>query len=235
MNKLKYLSRMNLFQGISTVELERIGTDIPIAPIAKGKLVASSHGSQGVMYLVKSGAVRLYTLTEGGKEFTVDVLTDGDMFGDTGSFTMESGIFAVTLEDSIICKWDYERFTQVILVKPELAIKYIEMISVRLREVEELLEHMAYSTVKQRLLFLLYKLSLKFGVDLGIEDSEGEAGWVKLDVDVTQQELASMAGSIRETVTELLSQFAAEGIIRKTGYRKPMWIQTERLLESLKN
>jgi CRP-like cAMP-binding protein len=225
---------MNIFQGFSMVELERIGDDIPVAPVGKGKLVASPHDSQGTMYLVKSGAVRLYTLTEGGKEFTVDVLTDGDMFGDTGSFTMESGTFAVALEESIICKWDYERFTEIIREKPELAIKYIEMISVRLREVEELLEYMAYSNVKQRLLFLLYKLSLKFGVNPGIEDSEGEAGWVKLDVDVTHQELASMAGSIRETVTEMLSQFAAEGIIRKTGYRKPMWIQTERLLESLK-
>ncbi|HZG17683.1 MAG TPA: Crp/Fnr family transcriptional regulator [Candidatus Bathyarchaeia archaeon] len=236
MNKLKYLSRVELFRELSVEALEAMKEDIPVEPVAKGTIITSPHSSQRMIYLVKAGSVRLYTLTEEGKEFTIDVLAPGHMFGDMGLYTAEANLFAVTLENSLVCKIDQERLQQIIRENPDLGIRYIEILSARLREVEELLEHMAFSSLRKRLLFLLQKLIEKFGTDSGENDEwRGEPGWYRLDVELTHQELASMTGSIRETVTEMMNRFAAEGILEKTGYRKPIWIHKERLKTALKD
>ncbi|MED2004586.1 helix-turn-helix domain-containing protein [Brevibacillus laterosporus] len=93
---------------------------------------------------------------------------------------------------------------------------------------------MAYGSVRKRLLFLLHKLSDKFGVKISMEESlYHEEGWIQLDIAVTHQELATMMGSIRETVTGLLQDFTAEGIIRKEGHRKPFQIHYSRLKQAL--
>ncbi len=104
----------------------------------------------------------------------------------------------------------------------KIALHFIEIISTRLKEVEEMMEHMAYGSVRKRLLFLLHKLSEKFGSGTTQE-------WIELEVKLTHQELASMMGSIRETVSEQLTQLAAEGIVSKEGLRKPLRVHPERL------
>ncbi|MCM3341183.1 hypothetical protein M3650_21745 [Paenibacillus sp. MER TA 81-3] len=91
-----------------------------------------------------------------------------------------------------------------------------------------MLELMAYGSAKKRLLYLLYKLSLKFGAPQSAVEGQ-DTQWVCLEVKLTHQELAS----IRKTVTELLSDFAAEGIVNKEGLRKSLWVHTERLKEAL--
>ncbi|WP_134684987.1 Crp/Fnr family transcriptional regulator [Brevibacillus migulae] len=236
MNKLKYLSRVELFRELSVEALENMKDDIPIEPIAKGTVITAPHRSQRMIYLVKAGVVRLYTITEEGKEFTIDVLSAGHLFGDMGLYEAEANLFAVTLENSVVCKIDAERLKQIMRENPDLGIRYIEILSARLREVEELLEHMAFSSLRKRLLFLLQKLTEKFGSASEETDGfKGEPGWYRLDVEVTHQELASMTGSIRETVTEMMNRFAAEGILKKTGYRKPIWIQKERLKTALED
>jgi CRP-like cAMP-binding protein len=233
-NKLKYLSRVDLFRVLGREELEDVSEEVPITPITKGTLLTSPHHSQGFVFLIKSGSVRLYTLTSEGKEFTLDVLTTGHMFGDMGFSTDQPNTYAITLEDSIICKMSREQLKQLLSENPELGIKYIEILSARLNEVEELLEHMAYSSLRKRLLFLLQKLLEKFGADSHQSvEWRGEPGWYRLEVELTHQELASMTGSIRETVTEMISRFSAEGIVAKTGHRKPIWIHKDRLRNAL--
>ena len=57
---------------------------------------------------------------------------------------------------------------------------------------EELLEYMAYGSVRERLLLLLHKLASKFS-----PGSEAAQDWMPLEIELTHQELATMTGSIR--------------------------------------
>jgi len=235
MERVKFLSRIDLFQGMNTEELERIEPVTPIHLYKKGTIVVSPHSEQKALYLVKSGKVRLYKLTDGGRELTIDILGVGNIFGEVGSFTTGTqNIYAVTLEESHICTIDHVKFKRIIREKPDLALRFIEMVSVRLKEVEELLEHMAYASVRKRLLFLLYKLSEKFQADLPLLEGDApEREWTRLDVELTHQELASLTGSTRETITEILNALAAEGILKKGRLRKPLEIRIDRLKAEL--
>lgn len=113
-------------------------------------------------------------------------------------------------------------------MRPELALRFIEIIYARLKVVEELLERMAYGSVRQRLLYLLCKLSEKFKRDIPVQEEDADSSWVQLEVDLTHQELARMAGSLRETVTVMMNELAAEGIVHKEGPRKRLWIHADR-------
>ncbi|MFE5321245.1 Crp/Fnr family transcriptional regulator [Paenibacillus sp. NPDC056579] len=232
MDKLKYLSRIHLFRHLDREELSRLEPVTPMQRIPKGTLIAAPHEENKLLFLIKSGTVRLYRVTESGKELTVDLLGAGHLFGEIGSFTTGSGgFYAETAEDSVICTIGKGQFEQLITERPQLALTFIEIVSSRLKEVEELLEQMAYGSVKRRLLFLLQKLSDKFGSEPGT--GEEEHGWVELNVTLTQQELATMTGSIRETVADLLNGLASEGIVKKAGQRKPLRIHAERLSAAL--
>lgn len=237
LDKVKYLSRINLFQQLNEAELLQLEPATPIHPVKKGTIVASPHGDRQLLFLIKSGTVRLYKISAGGKELTVDLLGAGHLFGEVGSFaTGSKNMYAQTLTDAVICTIDKAQFEQLMTEKPRLALKFIEIVATRLKEVEEMLEHMAYGSVRKRLLFLLSKLSEKFGAGVpaaeGYHD-EGEGEWIQLEVKLTHQELASMMGSIRETVTEQLSELASEGIVDKKGLRSRIRIHPGRLKHAL--
>ncbi|UFJ39547.1 Crp/Fnr family transcriptional regulator [Brevibacillus humidisoli] len=237
MDKIKYLSRINLFKDLDLEQLESLAPVTPANTVTRKTIVASPHMPQKRLFFVKSGMVRLYRISKGGKELTVDILGDGHLFGEVGSFTTGSeNLYAETIVDSIICTIDKNQFETIITAKPELGLRLIELVSLRLKEIEEMLELMAYGSVRKRLLYLLHKLCQKFGNEQAIHDEkESREGWVQLEIKLTHQELASMAGSIRETVTEQLKDFVAEGMIRKASLRNPLLVRPDRILTALEN
>lgn len=233
MDKVKYLSRVNVLKSLDRKTLSKLEAATPMNAAAKGTLIADPHSSRPVMYMVKSGKVRLYRLYDGGKELTVDILGTGDMFGELGAFTTGAdNVYAETLEDSVICIWDRARFERWVYQCPEIAIRFIEMMARRLREVEELMQHMAYGSARKRLLFLLWKLCGKFG-----EPEPGAQGrgseWIELKVRLTHEELAYMMGSVRETVTSLMRTLTDEGIVGKKEPRAYVKVHGEKLRQAL--
>lgn len=177
----------------------------------------------------------MYTISTNGKELTVDVLGSGDVFGEISLFAPGSHlIYAKAIEDSVICSINKAQFEHMILEKPVIALKIIKILSTRLKEMEEMMEQVAYGSVRGKLLFLLNKLSIKFGEPL-TNNAGVETDWIQLGVKVTHQELASMMGSIRETVTELLNGLISEGVLNRTSPRGFFIIHRQRLEEAIEN
>lgn len=227
MEWITYLSRVDLFKGLSEEELQQLNHITPLEVRPRGTVIASPYMEHKVLYIIKSGSVRLYKVTEDGKELTLDILGTGHLFGEITSFRSGVPLFAVTMEDSVICEMDSGQFRKAITEKPELALKYIEIVTARLQETEDMLEYMAYGSVRKRLLYLFNKLVSKLNPSASNEE------WIPISVQITHQELASMTGSIRETVTPILNQLAEEGILRREGARKPYSIHRSRLQAAL--
>ncbi|AZV42885.1 Crp/Fnr family transcriptional regulator [Peribacillus asahii] len=235
MDKIKYLSRINLFHDLDIEELQQMESIAPITVTKKGTLITSPNKSQKRLYLIKWGKVRMYTISNNGKELTIDVLGSGHIFGEISLFAPGSHlIYTKAIEDSVICSIDKVQFEQIIMEKPDIALKIIKILSTRLKEMEEMMEQMAYGSVRNKLLFLLNRLSEKFGEPLN-EHAGGETEWIQLGVKVTHQELASMMGSIRETVTELLNELISEGVVNRTSTRGFFIIHLKRLKETIEN
>src|SRR5258708_37540993 len=101
-DKLWYLRRLNLFEGMSAEEVERVSHDLRMRSCAAKSSVLD--GSTERVYMVKQGRVRLYHITQNGHEVTTAVLVPGQLLG-LGALLGNGGdaAFAEALQDTVIC------------------------------------------------------------------------------------------------------------------------------------
>lgn len=226
MDKLWYLSRINVMSELSQDELAELGRMAPMNVTRKGTIISSPNYAPPTLYLLKKGKVRLYKITREGKELTLGILGEGNIFGEIETFSAGTrNVYVEAIEDTMLCllnKVDFERFMK---ERPELALKMIQVLTERLREAEEMLENMMFGSMRKRLLYLLWKLSHTFGS----EDGE----WIRINVGLSHQDLANMMGTFRETVSLHLAQLVKEGIVVKSPFRKTIKIAPEKVREAL--
>lgn len=222
MDKLSYLARINVLVELPPAVLEEVGRRAPMVTAPKGTVIMDPNDPRPLLYLLKQGRVRLFRLSPEGKQFTSALLGEGNIFGETGTFSIGTwDLFAEALEDCVICVLSKSDVEQLVQQYPRLALRVLEVVSGRLKEAEDFMGQLALGDARSRLLFLLLKLTASFGAP------EGE--WTRVQVDLTHQDLANMIGATRETVSVTLAALAREGMVR-TG-RKELWVQRERAAE----
>ncbi|CAM3880587.1 Crp/Fnr family transcriptional regulator [Aeromicrobium ponti] len=215
MDKLMLLSQINLLDELPEEEFKKLGEVTLTAPIKKGTIILSPTQQMRSFFFLKKGQVRLYKVSSTGKEFTVDLLSEGNVFGETSSFSLtESEIYAETMVDSFVCTLTKDRFEDFIRQNPDIAINLITILTSKLKEMYQITESIAYKDVKYRIVLLLMQLSNRFGVRSG--------EWQTVGVKITQNDIASMIGSSRETVSLFLGELEKEEVIMK----KPLKINT---------
>ncbi|WP_241494622.1 Crp/Fnr family transcriptional regulator [Bacillus coahuilensis] len=130
MNKLFMLSQINLLDELPHHQLEEINEMTSSSPIKKGTMILSPNHEMRSLYFLKKGQVRLYKLSPSGKEFTVDILGQGNIFGETSSFSLsEDHIYAQTMVDSYICTLSKVRFEELLRKRSDLSLKLISILS----------------------------------------------------------------------------------------------------------
>jgi len=179
--------------------------------VPRGSLILRPGDEAWALYLLKRGRVRIYKLYPDGRELTLAILGDGNVFGVTELAAQDSlDIYAEAMDDVLLCTMRRADVESLLRRHPEVAMRLIGLLSQRVHALEALVASLAHEDVRRRLLRLLLELSEDFGV------ADGE--FTRVDVALSHEELATMVGSTRETVTATLSRLAQEGIVR-TGRR----------------
>lgn len=209
MDKLMLLSQINLLDELPMEELEVIDKMSEMKPVKKGTIILSPTKPIKALFFLKKGQCRLYRSNEQGKQFTVDILVGGNIFGETSSFSLtDDHVYVEAMTDSYLCILGKQEFESFIEKNPKLALKFISILSLRLKEIYEMSEKIALGDVKYRVLHLLLKLSEK----VGTRKNE----WQTIGMKITHHDISTMVGSSRETVSALMSQLRKEGVIKKT-------------------
>lgn len=208
LDKLLLLSQISLLDELPMEDLQIIDTMSKMQPVKKGTLILSPGSPIPALFLLKQGQVRLYRMNEEGKQFTVDILVDGNIFGETSSMSLtDDQIYAEAMTDTYLCILGKDEFESFIEKNPKIAIKFINILSLRLKDVYDLSEKLALGDVKYRLLYLLVKLSEKSG--------KRKNEWQTIDMKLTHMDIANMIGSTRETTSAIISNMKKNGIIKK--------------------
>lgn len=149
------------------------------------------------MFLIEEGQVNLELITPDGKVLTLALFEKHEFFGEMAVMD-NSGrscrAFAVT--DLSLAAISRENFRNMLLQKPEIALKIITILCRRLRLTDHRLEGMAYGRVKERFINMLAK-------------SSGDNRIIQ--VTKTHQQLATELGTTRETITRVIQELRAEG------------------------
>jgi CRP/FNR family cyclic AMP-dependent transcriptional regulator len=196
MNKLWFLRRLDLFEGLSEAEMERIGTLMHMRTCRPGQeLVVRPSGDR--LYLMKVGRVRVLQ-----GEVVAAVLGPGQLFGTSSLFgAAATHQRVVAIDDVVFCEAPAAQFLAAMTVHPRLAAKVAMVLARQLFELEQTVERSATDPVSSRLAQLL----------LRIARSDGTTPEVR---GMSQADLARMIGSSRESVSRLIADWEREGIIR---------------------
>lgn len=205
-NKLWYLKQFNLLDALSEEEMTSL-SDVLVDNEVKKKQPIYLAGDPGEnLYFLKAGRVKISRIDESGKEFTLTLLEPGEIFGELGLFDdSPRETTAVALEDSIICMMKRKDFEKYATNKPELSLKLNKLMGLRLRQIENRIEELLFRDVPSRLARLLLRL-----VDQHFAETRHG---LRINIKLTQQELANLIGATREMTSMLLNSFKKEGLI----------------------
>jgi len=204
-NKVGYLKTVEIFRDLSDQELEALESSVTNIPCATGKIFYSPEESGEALFIIKAGKVQLYRISPDGRKLVTSTLGPGTIFG--GMALIGQGMyhsFAEAVEDCSVCKMDRGDLERLLLARPQVALRILEVLGRRLLEVEALLEGIAFKTVAGRLASRLLRLMREQGPTIR---------------GLTHQNLADDIGTHRETTTQTLTKFRAAGLL-ETGRKR---------------
>ncbi len=180
----------------------------------RGRLVASAEAMASRMYVLMSGKVNLLCTNNEGRRLVIATLEPGAIFGE-GALGMNSdqNVFAEAAEDSAVWVIPASEARSMTMQYPILGWGMLQTYGMRLMQVENSLEDVAYKKLPERLAALLVEL-----------DAD-QSGTIK---GVSHQALADRLGTYRETVSAILRDFKRQGLV-ELGYRRIKLVDTETL------
>jgi CRP-like cAMP-binding protein len=198
--KLNYLSTIQIFRDLSPAELAEMDHQITMSTCASGKIFYMPEDSSEVLFLLKKGQVQIYRLAPNGKKLVVSTLGPGAIFGEMSLVGQGMhNTFAEAVEECVLCVMSRADVERLVREKPDVAFRFLETMGGRLTELETHLEDIAFKSIPARLAGLLLRLAAEQGSD----ELRG----------YTHQDLSEMLGTYRETVTQTLNEFKAQGLI----------------------
>jgi CRP-like cAMP-binding protein len=213
--KMRYLSELTVFQDLTPREMEDLNRITTMSTVTKGRVFYRPEEPGEVLFILKDGRVQLYRISPEGKKLVITTLGPHTLFGEMALLgTKMHNTFAEAVEDCLICVMSRNDLERLILNKPQVALRILEITGRRLREAEERLENMAFKGIPARLASLLLRLA-------------EEQGTHEI-VGLTHQDLAESVGTYRETATQVLNDLKSEGYI-DIGRKRIMILDPEGL------
>jgi CRP/FNR family cyclic AMP-dependent transcriptional regulator len=177
----------------------------------RGQEIFTPGQGSGLVYIVRSGCVRLYKVLNDGRSINLGLLGPNTVFTQEESIDgIASGSIAEAMVDSTIAVVDTDSLASIIADSPELAAAMVTGMSRRLTELQTLVEHLLVRDTAVRLATTLLALSNRFGRPTA-------DGMIAIALPVTHQSLAGMIGSNRVTVTRKLLELQEGGYVRSLG------------------
>jgi CRP-like cAMP-binding protein len=173
---------MELFQDLSEEDQEELDRITTMTTVKKGKIFYRPEDTGEVIFILKKGTVQLYRISPEGKKLVIYTLGDGTLFGEMSLLGQRMhNTFAEAITDCTICVMNRNDLERLVLNRPQVAFRILEITGNRLRETEEQLEALAFKSIPSRLAALLLRLA---------GDCFEVAG-------LTHQDLAEMIGTYR--------------------------------------
>jgi len=208
MNFINQITKIPLFQGLQRKQYDDLAMIAVDQVITRGKMIFSQGDEAAGFYVVISGRVKVFKLSPEGKEQILLILGTGEPIGEAAVFAGEKfPAYAEALEESRILFFPRAAFVDLIGKNPAVALNMLAILSRRLRRLAGLVEDLSLKEVPGRLAAYILLLS------------EQRKGAAEFDLDVSKNQLASLLGTIPETLSRILARMEKERLIKSEGKR----------------
>ncbi len=209
MKFIHQIARVPLFQDLDRKYYDDLAMIVTDQVFRKGESIFG-EGDEGTgFYVVLSGRVKIFKVSPEGKEQILHIFGPGEPFGEVAVFTGRPfPANAEALEETRALFFPRKEFLDLIRKDPSLALNMLAVLSQRLRRFSALIENLSLKEVPGRLAaYLLY---------LG----EGKKEKSEVTLEIPKNQLASLLGTIPETLSRILARMTRDGFIKSIGPRQ---------------
>lgn len=206
-NSYWYLKDCDMFTQLSDAEIRHLESVSRTRNFKRGEPVyLPDEQADGVLLVVK-GRVKICHMTPDGKQSILNFIDTSELFGELSLFGNEQRQeFAEAIEASTIVLIPKVAVLELMSRHSRLCVGITSLVGARRLRIERRLRNLLFRSNRERVVHLLIEMAEKYGVPTG----DG----IELAIRLSHQEMASIIGSTRETVTVMLGQLQAEGAIR---------------------
>lgn len=197
----------DLWSQLSDEEYDELNIVHNFIEARKGDYIYFEAFHHNKLYFVKDGYLRIGYIDESGREVIKEIIQKGELFG---QITLEknnlNGEFAQAYKSDVsLCAFSIDDFQNLLQKKPALALKYSKQVGSKLRQIENRLLNLLNKDVKTRIISFLLQLARKHLTE--------PANAICIPNYLTHEDIANLIGSSRQTVTTLINELSAEGLI----------------------
>jgi CRP/FNR family transcriptional regulator len=220
MELMRQIAAAPLFAGLPKSQHEALAGIAIEKAFSKGQAIFMDGAEATGFYIVISGRVKIFKLSLEGKEQILHVFGPGEPFGEAAVFAGHRfPAHAEALEPTKTMFLPRQAFVDLVTKHPSLALNLIADLSRRLRRFTNLIEDLSLKEVPGRLAaYLLY-----------LSERQGESDDLTLEIPKVQ--LASLLGTIPETLSRILARMTREGLIESRENRQIRILDRESLEE----
>lgn len=202
------ISKIPLFEGLPADEIKALALIGLEKRFEKGAPIFFEGDAANGFYVVISGQVKVFKLSMDGKEQILHIFGAGEPLGEVPVFAgRDFPAHAEALAQSRLLFFPRDAFTALVSKTPSLALSMLAVLSKRLRQFTVQVEHLSLKEVPGRLAVYLLYLSNEKGGDMTV------------DLSITKGQLASLLGTIPETLSRILTKMTKSGLVQVDGPR----------------
>ncbi len=206
MDLIHQIARIPLFQGLERRQYEDLAMILIDQVFKRGEDIFYEDDEATGFYTLISGRVKIFKLSAEGKEQILHIFGPGEPFGEVAVFSGQRfPANAQALEESRVFFFPRQEFINLIRKDPSLALNMLAVLSQRLRRFSTIIENLSLKEVPARLAAHLIYLS------------EREKGANTLTLEISKNQLASLLGTIPETLSRILARMEKEKLIKSEG------------------
>jgi CRP-like cAMP-binding protein len=206
--KYWYLRDHKLFRTLSFGQIRQLCIITGFKKAQKGEIIYFSSSDLPRIFLLKKGNIKIVAVDEDGNETIKDIIQKGDLFGElTLEADSQSNEYAKVLSDDVaICSFLMSDFEDLLLRNPSLALSYTKFVGLKMKRIKNSYANLISKDAKTRLFQFLNDWAEKEGVRT--------ENTVVIDNYLTQNDIAQIICTSRQTATQLLNEMETNGAIR---------------------
>ena len=194
-----------MFNFLDEAALDALLAMTETETFSKGEYIFMECDASRKLYIVTRGEVKQLKQTESGREMIIELAHPGDIFGEEAVFDGKPyPMTAQCLEDCEVLSINRSDFFDFLRVNPDLALEFITEFAQRLRLAQDTIRALAAERVEWRVGRVLNMLAQRAG-------EKGPDG-VSINLPITRQDIADMAGTTVETTIRVISHLKKLGI-----------------------
>ena len=201
----EFLESIPYFAGLGAAELDSVRDLMYERSIERNEIIQLEGKSAEALFFVASGAVKLFKTSAEGKEQILSIARPGESFNDIAIFDDgQAPASAQAISPVVVYGISRSSLLSIMQKYPQVTLNTTRVLAEQTRQLVELVEDLSFRRVISRVAKILLEHA-----------DDGTSPKTRL----TQQEMAAMAGTVREVVARSLKALEEEGAISLERHR----------------